>query len=161
MASDAAAQNSIAKTRSETASSEFSQTASKPSCSATKWRSMPRSGINTCVPSGENVTPCACGPSCRRAFGPEVFATDRALELVAGGMPFRDAYHEVKAHLGDLTGRSPDEALAAKRHLGAPMGLDLAALDARGREAEAWAAEEAAHHLAHRNRLLGLNVKNS
>ena len=101
------------------------------------------------------------GDALRRAFGPEVFATDRALELVAGGMPFRDAYHEVKAHLGDLTGRSPDEALAAKRHLGAPMGLDLAALDARGREAEAWAAEEAAHHLAHRNRLLGLNVKNS
>ncbi len=99
------------------------------------------------------------GGALRRAFGPEVFATDRALELVAGGMPFRDAYHEVKAHLGDLTGRSPDEALAAKRHLGAPMGLDLAALDARGREAEAWAAEEAAHHLAHRNRLLGPNVK--
>ena len=29
------------------------------------------------------------------------------------GMPFRDAYHEVKANLDKLTGKSPDEALAA------------------------------------------------
>ena len=31
------------------------------------------------------------GAALRRAFGPAVFATDRALELVAAGMPFRDA----------------------------------------------------------------------
>jgi argininosuccinate lyase len=96
------------------------------------------------------------GDALRRAFGPEVFATDRALELVAGGMPFRDAYNEVKAHLKDLAGKNPDAALAAKRHLGAPMGLDLAALDARAQEAEIWAAEELAHHQAHLQRLLGL-----
>jgi argininosuccinate lyase len=95
----------------------------------------------------------------RRAFGPEVFATDRALELVAGGMPFRDAYHEVKAHLGELAGRSPDAALAAKRHLGAPMGLDWAMLAARVREAEAWATEERRHHGACRDRLLGRKPK--
>jgi hypothetical protein len=35
-----AAQNSIAKSRSETASSEFSQTPSKSSRSATSWRSI-------------------------------------------------------------------------------------------------------------------------
>jgi argininosuccinate lyase len=90
----------------------------------------------------------------RRAFGPDVFATDRALELVAGGMPFRDAYDEVKAHLGDLAARSPDDALAAKRHLGAPLGLDFDALDARAAEALAWAADEFAHHETCRNRLL-------
>jgi len=96
------------------------------------------------------------GDALRKAFGPEVFATDYALEHVTAGMPFRDAYHEVKANLKDLTGKSPDAALEAKRHLGAPMGLDFASLALRAKEAKAWAAEERAHHQAHRNRLLGL-----
>ncbi len=96
----------------------------------------------------------------RRAFGPEVFATDRALELVAGGMPFRDAYHEVKAHLDALTGRSPDEAIAAKRHLGAPMGLDFRALEARAKEAGAWAVREAKRFRGCQARLMGVTIKN-
>ena len=63
----------------------------------------------------------------RAAFAePGVFATDRALELVAGGMPFRDAYHQVRDHLEDLRGMDPDEAVARKTHLGAPFGLDFA-----------------------------------
>ncbi|MBN1556545.1 MAG: argininosuccinate lyase [Lentisphaerae bacterium] len=61
----------------------------------------------------------------RAAFGPEVFATDRTLELVAEGKPFRDAYRNVKAHLKDLENRSADEAVREKRHLGAPGELDL------------------------------------
>lgn len=62
----------------------------------------------------------------RAAFDePGVFATDRALELVAGGMPFRDAYHQVRDHLEDLRGMNPDEAIARKRHAGAPAGLDF------------------------------------
>jgi len=96
------------------------------------------------------------GDALRRAFGPEVFATDRALELVAKGMPFRDAYHEVKANLDKLTGQSPDEALAAKRHLGAPMGLDFDALDARAKEAGNWAGRELEQYETHRDQLLGL-----
>ena len=57
----------------------------------------------------------------RAAFAdPGVFATDRALELVAGGMPFRDAYHQVRDHLEDLRGMDPDAAVAKKTHLGAP-----------------------------------------
>ena len=95
----------------------------------------------------------------RRGFGPEVFATDRALELVAQGMPFRDAYHEVKNNLDKLAGKSPDEALAAKRHLGAPMGLDFAALDARAKEAGAWASQEWTRHRTCRDALLGLQAK--
>lgn len=63
----------------------------------------------------------------RAAFrDPGVFATDRALELVAGGMAFRDAYHEVREHLEDLSGMDPDETIAKKTHLGAPFGLDFA-----------------------------------
>jgi len=95
----------------------------------------------------------------RRGFGPDVYATDRALELVAQGMPFRDAYHEVKANLDKLAGYDPDAALAAKRHLGAPLGLDFAAMDARAQEAEAWARREQERHCACRDRLLGLSAK--
>jgi argininosuccinate lyase len=99
------------------------------------------------------------GESLRRAFGPEVFATDRALELVAGGLPFRDAYNEVKANLDQLAGKSPDEAIAAKRHLGAPMGLDFAGLDGRAKAAETWATAELENHQSHRNQLLGIKIK--
>jgi len=67
----------------------------------------------------------------RAAFTPDVFATDRALELVAGGMPFRDAYHAVREHLGDLAMMDPDAALAAKTHLGATGGLDFEAYERR------------------------------
>lgn len=63
-----------------------------------------------------------------RGFTPDVFATDRALELVAGGMPFRDAYHYVKEHLEELSNRDPVAALLQKRHLGATAGLDFALL---------------------------------
>lgn len=62
----------------------------------------------------------------RAAFeDPGVFATDRALELVAGGMPFRDAYHQVRDHLEDLRGMDPDATIALKTHEGAPFGLDF------------------------------------
>ena len=91
----------------------------------------------------------------RRGFGPEVYATDRALELVAGGMPFRDAYHEVKANLDQLAGYDPDAALAAKRHLGAPLGLDFKALDAQARAVARWAAGERKRFAAKRAALLG------
>jgi argininosuccinate lyase len=60
-------------------------------------------------------------------FTPDVFATDRALELVAGGMPFRDAYHHVKAHLHELENLNPRAAIAAKTHAGTTGGLDFAA----------------------------------
>ncbi len=78
----------------------------------------------------------------RAAFTPDVFATDRALELVAGGMPFRDAYHHVKAHLEDLERMDPDQAIARKTHLGAPAGLDVQADLARSREIVRFSQEE-------------------
>ena len=95
------------------------------------------------------------GAALRRAFTPDVFATDRALELVAQGLPFRDAYHAVKNNLDQLAGKNPDEALAAKRHLGAPLGLDFRAMDARARQVEAWAGGERKRMQACRKRLLG------
>ena len=70
--------------------------------------------------------------ACRAAFAePGVFATDRALELVAGGMPFRDAYHQVRDHLEDLRGMDPDAVIAKKTHLGGTAGIQYEVLDAR------------------------------
>ena len=106
--------------------------------------------VMTAVMSSLQVDAAAC----RRAFTPDVFATDRALELVAGGMPFRDAYREVKAHLGDLKDRDPDAAISAKTHLGAPAGLDFDGLDARIEEASRWVADERADFEMHRDALL-------
>lgn len=57
-------------------------------------------------------------------FSPDVFATDRALELVGEGMPFRDAYHYIKENLHELDSIDPVEAIKLKTHLGAPLGLD-------------------------------------
>ena len=64
-------------------------------------------------------------------FTPDVFATDRALELVGEGMPFRDAYNYVKENLGELEKIDPAKALAKKTHLGAPMGIDWMLLKER------------------------------
>lgn len=77
-------------------------------------------------------------------FSPDVFATDRALELVGEGMPFRDAYHYVKGHLDELETIDPAEAVAQKTHLGAPMGLDWALLSERVGGVERWGAERRA-----------------
>jgi argininosuccinate lyase len=65
------------------------------------------------------------------AFRPEVFATDRALELVAQGVPFRDAYQRVRAELDQVQMDHPVRAIQRKRHLGAPGGLDLELLQRR------------------------------
>jgi len=76
-----------------------------------------------------------------RGFSPGVFATDRALALVAGGMPFRDAYDAVKAGLADLEQQDPTQAIALKTHEGAPAGLDLPSLERRAAQATAFADE--------------------
>ncbi len=59
------------------------------------------------------------------AFHPEVFATDVALELVGGGMPFRDAYREVKENLDTLGDADPREAIRKKTHAGTTGNLRL------------------------------------
>ena len=73
------------------------------------------------------------------ACAAELFATDRAYELAAQGMPFRDAYRTVAANPtaqepGDLVAR-----LRARTHAGATGALDLNGLDARiARERATW-----------------------
>ncbi|HMP89502.1 MAG TPA: argininosuccinate lyase [Kiritimatiellia bacterium] len=64
-------------------------------------------------------------------FTPDVFATDRAIELVAGGMPFRDSYHHVKNNLDELRNSNPRKAIAMKKHLGGTAGLDFSFYEGR------------------------------
>ena len=61
-------------------------------------------------------------------FIPEIYATDRALELVASGVPFRDAYRRVAADLANLESMDPHEAIRKKTHTGTTgnLGLELA-----------------------------------
>ena len=61
---------------------------------------------------------------CREAFSPGVFATDVALRKVVAGVPWRDAYHDVRDHLEQLDREDCDEAVRAKRHEGTCLGID-------------------------------------
>ena len=121
-------------------------------------------GFDLTISSLQIMAPLVAGlrvdaAALRHGFTPDVFATDRALELVAKGMPFRDAYNEVKNNLQQLAGYSPDEALAAKRHYGAPAGLDFTATDRRIKEFSAWTAREIKRAQACRDRLFADKTK--
>ena len=65
----------------------------------------------------------------RRGCSSEIYATDRALELVQEGMPFRDAYRKVAAEVDELADRDAAREISKKTHTGAPgnLGLDKAA----------------------------------
>lgn len=92
----------------------------------------------------------------RAAFTPEIFATDRALELVSEGIPFRDAYREVGRSLDTLAGRDPVEAIARRTSTGAPGNLRLdvprgaAAREARWLEDQELGKRESISRLAGR-----------
>lgn len=75
-------------------------------------------------------------------FSPGVFAADRALDMVASGVPFREAYDLVKAGIAEIGKADPRHAMAAKRHLGAPAGLDFTLLGGRAGRAAKWAKIE-------------------
>jgi argininosuccinate lyase len=63
------------------------------------------------------------------ACTPELYATDRAYELVREGVPFRDAYKQVGASLGDLPAVDARESLQRRTHYGASGNLRLGAQD--------------------------------
>jgi len=67
----------------------------------------------------------------RAGFDPTVFATDAALELVAKGIPFRDAYRQVAKDLDKLADRDPAAVIAARTHVGSTGNLDLKQADRR------------------------------
>ena len=81
------------------------------------------------VVDGLEVDPAAC----RAAFTPGVFATDVALRKVAEGVPWRDAYHDVRDQFAalydgkpaEVANLDPDEQVALKRHEGTCLGIDM------------------------------------
>ncbi|MFH1624041.1 MAG: argininosuccinate lyase [Pseudomonadota bacterium] len=77
-----------------------------------------------------------------RSCTPEVFATDRALELVREGIPFRDAYREVAANLDKLQITHSCKNILSRKHIGAAGNLGLPGLkDQIHRETE-WVEKE-------------------
>ncbi|MCH8487607.1 MAG: argininosuccinate lyase [Candidatus Cyclonatronum sp.] len=62
------------------------------------------------------------------ACGPELFAADRANELVQGGMSFREAYFEIKSKLSSLEVPDLQTALRAKSHRGGTGNPELETL---------------------------------
>jgi argininosuccinate lyase len=95
----------------------------------------------------------------RDAMTPEIYATDRAFELVAEGMPFRDAYREVGRTLDTLASRDPSAAIAAKKSTGATGNLRLDIPRARAAEHEVWLKKEEAGKRAAITRLVGRDVE--
>jgi argininosuccinate lyase len=67
----------------------------------------------------------------RAAVSGDMFATDRALELVAAGVPFRDAYRQAAADIPELANRDVDDSLRRRVSPGAPGALLLDRLRAR------------------------------
>ncbi|MEW6357446.1 MAG: argininosuccinate lyase [Planctomycetota bacterium] len=66
----------------------------------------------------------------RKSFTPELFAADEAIEMAKKGIPFRNAYREIKKKLKTLKTKDPVANILSKTHLGAPGNLGLDKLKA-------------------------------
>lgn len=62
---------------------------------------------------------------CLEGFTPEIYATDAALELVANGASFRDAYVEVGLNVDKLGQRDAVESINQRTHTGSTGNLGL------------------------------------
>lgn len=93
----------------------------------------------------------------KKGFSSSVFATDRALELVAGGMPFRDAYHQVKENLSGLEQADPVAAIAKKTHLGGTAGLNWEMFRRLIRDEKLFATGELRRYHARVSKLMVVN----
>ncbi len=60
-----------------------------------------------------------------KGFIPEIFATDKAFELVEEGVPFRDAYREVGLHLDKLGEMDPYSVVQKRTSTGTTGNLNL------------------------------------
>ncbi len=61
----------------------------------------------------------------RAGFSRDIYATDAALDLVAAGKSFRDAYKEVGLNLDALENRDPDESITSRIYKGTAGNLCL------------------------------------
>lgn len=67
----------------------------------------------------------------KAAISPDMFATDRALELVVEGVPFRDAYKQAAAEIPQAVGRDVDVSLRQRVSLGGAGNSGLERVRAR------------------------------
>jgi len=95
----------------------------------------------------------------RGAFTPEIYATDRALELVSDGVPFRDAYQQIGRSLQDLGARDPAEAIAKKRSTGSTGNLRLDIPRAQAAALRQWKEREEKLKTAKIGQLAGQSVE--
>jgi len=65
------------------------------------------------------------------AISADMYATDRAIELVREGVPFRTAYRQVADELDTLDARRPEDSLLARSSPGATADMMLPALRER------------------------------
>lgn len=85
--------------------------------------------LSVCIIALRHMEPDAA--RMRSAMSREIFAADHALDLAAKGVPFRKAYHEVKARLDSLPATDPGKSIRSRRHSGATGNLGLPALSRR------------------------------
>lgn len=71
------------------------------------------------------------GQACKAAISKEMYATDRAMELAAEKVPFREAYKQVVNEYETLAQRAPEQSLQDRVSDGACANLLLEELSAR------------------------------
>lgn len=69
-----------------------------------------------------------CHKQCEKAIEPAMYATDKAIELAREGVPFRQAYQQLKDNYQELAQRSPHLALEERVSSGACANLKLSEL---------------------------------
>ncbi|MCM8526347.1 MAG: lyase family protein [Lentisphaeraceae bacterium] len=67
----------------------------------------------------------------KKAFSPDIFATDVVNRYVMEGKTFRDAYREIKSNLDSVETEDPLKNITEKTHLGATGNLGLDVLEKR------------------------------
>lgn len=72
-----------------------------------------------------------CHEQCEAAIEPAMYATDKAIELAREGVPFRQAYQQLKDNYQDLAQRTPHQALLDRVSAGACGNLKLSELAER------------------------------
>jgi argininosuccinate lyase len=77
---------------------------------------------------------------------PELFATHAAYQLVKKGMPFRQAYKEVAAHLDSLPNFDVATILKETNHIGGPGNLQLDKISHSLTKDNAWWEKEEQNH---------------
>ncbi len=92
------------------------------------------------------------------AFTPEIFSADRALELAASGVPFRDAYRQVAAELDTLASQDPVEAIRKKTSTGTTGNLRLDAVKGGAQALKRQVEKEQAASAAAFKKLTGAEV---